>query len=367
MRRSHNWILRTIGFVLVILLVDAFSLQLGLKYWMPRRNGRTLNVYVYQRHRIQVDVLMVGSSRILRALTPSIVEDELSTALGRPVTAYSVGQLGTRVFANSLVLKDVLASNGVPRIVLFEVSVGALHANRGDVSDGLRYYASLGDLMRSSRWIRSPRCAVAATAGSFRSFSNLFLYGHHLLFPHGLSRGLERILQRKGGVYGAGEPTGGCLSDMTSAARQKKIKYLRLQRRSWEMRTGEIGGAAEQAFLRVCRQARESGAQLVIVNPPVTPLLREQGYPEPLRREYARYLTHAAATERFEYRDLDAEITNLTEDDFMDFGHVNAAGSRKVSAYTARAVLLPLLRTGSSRRAEGRSRNSEEKPLATPH
>jgi hypothetical protein len=344
MRRSHNWILRIIGFVGVILLVNALSYQLGLKYWMPRANGRTLNVYVYQRHGIQTDVLIVGSSRILRALTPLVVEDELSGALGRPVTAYNVGQLGTRVIANSLVLKDVLASNAAPRIVVFEVSVGALHSNRGDLQDGLRYYASLGDLVGSSHWwITSPGCAAAAAAGSFRGFSNLFLYGHHLLFPHGLNRGLEKILKRKGGVYGAGEPPGGRLSEMTYAARQNKFRLLLSHRRFWETQTGEIGGVPEQAFLRVCRLVRESGAKLVVLNPPLTREFREQGYPEFLKREYARYLMQAAGTEGFEYRDLDAEVTDLTENDFLDFGHLNEAGSRKVSTYTAREVLLPIL------------------------
>ena len=344
MRQSHQWIQRIIGFVVLIVLVNALSLQLGLKYWMPRANGRTLNVYVYQRQEIQTDVLIVGSSRILRALTPSIVEDELSGALSRPFTAYNVGQLGTRVIANSLVMKDVLASNSAPRIVIFEVSVGALHSKRGDLQDGLRYYASLGDLVRSTRWwITSPGCGAAAAAGSFRGFSNLFLYGHHLLFPHGLNRGLEKILQREGGVYGAGEPPGGRLSDLTLAARQKKIRNLQSQKRFWETQTGEIGGPPEKAFRRVCRLVHESGAKLVVLNPPLTQEFREQVYPEFLRREYARYLTQAAGSEGFEYRDLDAEVTDLTEDDFLDFGHLNEVGSRKVSAYTAREVLLPLL------------------------
>jgi len=344
MRQSHKWIQRIIGFVVLIVLVNALSLQLGLKYWMPRANGRTLNVYVYQRQEIQTDVLIVGSSRILRALTPSIVEDELSGALSRPFTAYNVGQFGTRVIANSLVMKDVLASNPAPRIVVFEVSVGALHSNRGDLQDGLRYYASPGDLVRSTRWwITSPGCAAAAAAGSFRGFSNLFFYGHHLPFPHGLNRGLEKIQQRGGGVYGAGEPTGGRLSDLTLAARQKKIRNLQSQRRFWETQTGEIGGPPEQAFRRVCRLVHESGAKLVVLNPPLTQEFREQVYPEILRREYARYLTQAAGSEGFEYRDLDAEVTHLSEDDFLDFGHLNEVGSRKVSAYTAREVLLPLL------------------------
>ena len=345
MRQSHKWIQRIIGFVVVILLVNALSLQLGLKYWMPRANGRTLNVYVYQQHGIQTDVLIGGSSRILRALTSLVVEDELSGALGRPVTAYNVGQLGTRVIANSLVLRDVLASNAAPRIVVFEVSVGALHSNRGDLQDGLRYYASLGDLVGSTHWwITSPGCAAASAAGVFRGFSNLFFYGHHLLFPHGLNRGLEKILKRGGGVYGAGEPPGGRLSDLTFAARQKKIRDLLSHRRFWETQTGEIGGAPEQAFLRVCRLVRESGAKLVVLNPPLTREFREQGYPEFLRRDYAQYLNQAAGAEDFEYRDLDAEVTDLTEDDFLDFGHLNEVGSRKVSTYTAREVLLPLLK-----------------------
>jgi hypothetical protein len=89
---------------------------------------------------------------------------------------------------------------------------------------------------------------------------------------------------------------------------------------------------------------RESGTKLVVLNPPLTREFRERGYPKNLRREYPRYLTQAAGAEDFEYRDLDVEVTDLTEDDFLDFGHLNEVGSRKVSTYTAREVLLRLLK-----------------------
>jgi len=343
MERVTHWIMMALGFVLVVVLADVVSIGLGLKYWMPRSNGRTLNAYVYQRQRVRTDVLFVGSSRILRAATPRVVETELREVLGRRVTAYNVGQLGTRLFANDLLLKDLLTTNPAPEVVVVEVSVGALAPNLVDVSDGLRYYASLTDILRSARWIRNPRCAAAAAGGAFRGFANIGLYGHHLLFAHGLARGLDRIRARRGGVYGEGAPPGGRLSQIRPELRRKKLAFVRLRRRSWENLSIRIGGAQERALLDICRRVRDTGARLVVINPPVSRELREEGYPKSLRTEYDRYLRTMARVRGFVYRNLDAEITDLTGEELLDFGHLNETGSRRVSRYIARRVLAPLL------------------------
>jgi len=335
--------MRVAGFLALIVLADLCSLSLGLKYWMPRRNGKTLNVFVYQQRHVAADVLFVGSSRMLRAATPQVVAAELDKALGRRCVVFNVGQLGTRLFANALLLRDILASNLAPDVVVVEVSVGALDPNHGDVADGLMYYSSLTDILRSVKWIRSPKCAASAAAGAFRGFANLVLYGHHILFPHGLARGLDRIFARGGGVYGPDAPDGGALRLLPPEKRREKLAFIRSQGRFWTRHPVRFGGAALASFDAIRREVANAGARLVVVNPPVTRTLREEGYPSSLRTAYERYLRQRASAEGFVYRNLDTEITDLTDDDFMDFGHVNAAGSRKVSRYLARRVLAPLL------------------------
>ena len=202
MRLSKPRALRFVGFLALVTLVGGISQALGLKYWMPRSNNRSLNVYLYQREGIEPDVLIVGSSKILRGLVPAVIDAELTEELGREVSTYTVAQLGAGCFTNSIVLRDVLTSNRPPKVVVFEVSPGALNANHNKVADGLRYYASIPDLIQAAPWLTDGERLGGAASGCFRGFANLALFAHHLAFPHGLTDGLERLLLWRGRMYG---------------------------------------------------------------------------------------------------------------------------------------------------------------------
>jgi hypothetical protein len=341
---SRAWALRIVGFLLVIVMADLVATRLRLKYWLPRTNDRSLNVYLYQRDRVRPDVLFVGSSKTLRGIVPSIIEKELGAALGRPVSAFNVAQLGTSAFGNSLVLRDLVDSNGSPGVVVLELSPAALNANHGGIPDSLRYYCSSRDLLRSLGWLSSIQRLTAAAGGSFRGISNLALYLHHSIFPHGMIAGLETLVERRGREFPdpAGPDTS--LSELPEESWRKLLQRLRRHHRPRLVDRYRIGGAPEAGFRAIRRLTGDRGIPLVVYNPPVTRAYRRAILPAAVRREFADYITSAAAADGFLYLDLDGGAPRLSQRDFIDLGHLNDDGATKLSRHMARSVLAPLMR-----------------------
>ncbi len=343
MQLSKQWALRIAGFLGLVTVVGGLSQAIGLKYWMPRSNDRSLNVYLYQREKIAPDVLIVGSSKILRGLVPALIDAELTKGLGREVSTYTVGQLGAGCFTNSIVLRDVLASNRPPKVVVYEVSPGALNANHNKVPDALRYYASIPDLIRATPWLTDGERMSGAASGYFRGFANLALYGHHLAFPHGLTARLERLLLWRGRMYGITTDTPERLSSLSPRQRKRMIRLTGRLSRILHMDRYRIGGAPEAGFHHSCGLARSIGFRLVVINPPVTDDYRSLVFPEAITAEYLRFMAEAERSEEFDFYNLDRGIPRLTDADFLDLGHLNSDGARKFSRHVAAEILLPIL------------------------
>jgi hypothetical protein len=335
--------MRIAGFLTVVAAVGGLSEALGLKYWMPRINDRSLNIYLYQREEIDPDVLIVGSSKILRGLIPTLLDAELTDGLGREVSTYTVGQLGAGCFESSMVLRDVVESNRPPKVVIFEVSPGALSADHHNLPDALRYYASIPDLIRATPWLTDGKRMRGAASGFFRGFANIALYAHHTAFPHGLTAGLERLLRWRGRIFGIPNQTPDRVSSLPPEQRRELAGGVALLARRLHMDRYRIGGPSEAGFHRCCRLARSLGIRLVVINPPVTDDYRRLMFSRAVTDEYLRFMMEAERTEGFEFFDLDRGNPELTDEDFLDLGHLNADGSQKFSRYMAREILLPIM------------------------
>ena len=327
----------------MVTAVGGLSQIVGLKYWMPRINDRSLNVYLYQREKIEPDILIVGSSRILRGLIPELIDTELADGLGRRTTTYTVGQLSANCYTNSMVLRDVLASNRPPEVVIFEASPGALTANHNRVPDALKYYASIPDLVRATPWLTNGDRMSGAASGYFRGFANFALYAHHLAFPHGLTAGLERLLLWRGRMYGITTDSPDRLTSLPPQKRRRMIDRITRLSRKLHMDRYRIGGAPEAGFYRSCRLTQRYGIRLVVINPPVTDDYRRLMFSDALTDEYLRFMAEAERSEGFLFYDLDRGVPELTDADFMDLGHLNSDGSRTLSRYVAREILLPIM------------------------
>ena len=346
MRPSYRWMLRIAGFLVMVGLADGLAQAFRLKYWMPGVNDRSLNVYVYQKEDVTPDVLIIGTSQILRGLDPELIDRSLTADLGRPTTSYSVCQLGVSCFANSVVFSDVVASNGSPRVVVFGASPSSLNANNGNIPKALRYYCSLSDLMRAVSWMTTGSQWNGAAHGAFRGFANLALYGRHVVLPDQQRWMLNRLAKGRGRIAVSSREPLPRLSDLSAKARREKFYSMRSEVRFRYMSRFCIGGAPEAGLLSSCRLARDRGIRMIIVNPPVTAEYRRLAYPPQVALEYSRFIEEVITSEHVDFVDLDRGVVQLTEDDFMDFSHLNAVGAAKLSRYVATEVLAPILRSG---------------------
>ncbi len=329
---SIRWLLRCGGFLGLVLLAQFAARWLGLGYWQPFINNQALKIYVYQRDGLVPDVLFLGTSKVNRAVIPAVVQAE-------PATAFCLGQRGVSAETQAIVLRDVLESNRGPELVVLEVTPGMLNANHGGFPDVLRHYASTGDLVRALPRLRTAARWLAAGQGLFRGMTSLYLRSWCVLFRGGQEGQLASIRRLRGAHYGPALPEElQSLEGMEAEERLDLLQGMRSRGRSMFMPQYEIGGAAAEGLEEIIRLTRNRGIDLALFNPPVTPVYRRALYrPE----EYARFLEYVqriALREGIPFLDLDDGRPGLTDADFYDYGHLNAAGAMKASRCLAREL-----------------------------
>ncbi len=343
MTSTRTWLLRIAGFLLVIVLSDVGSRWLRISYWTPFANDRALAIHVYQRQRVPADILFLGTSKINTAVIPAVIESELAEKLGRPVTAFCLGQPGTSTFTSWQVLRDVVASNGSPRVVVLELSPASLNANHGHIPRDLRSYCSLGDLIEATPWIDSWQRLVAASGGAFRGLSTCTLFATRTLYWDSVQPRIEKLARKHGAQFGPRQRQQRRLSDLTDEQQQQLVLGAVAWGRHEYMDRYEIGGAPEAAFRSICRLTRDRGIPLVVLDPPVADRYgRRIATPEE-SREFQSYLDHVAKTCAFESVELDPASLGLSDADFLDLTHLNWDGAATVSRHLVRTGLLRLL------------------------
>jgi hypothetical protein len=343
MTSTRTWLLRIAGFLLVIVLSDVGSRWLRISYWTPFANDRALAIHVYQRQRVPADILFLGTSKINTAVIPAVIESELSERLGRPVTAFCLGQPGTSAFTSWQVLRDVVASNGSPAVVVLELSPASLNANHGHVPRDLRSYCSLGDLVEAAPWIDSGKRLVAASGGAFRGLSTCTLFATRALYWDSVQPRIEKLARKRGAQFGPRRWQQRRLSDLTEEQQQELMRDALPWGRHEYMDQYEIGGAPEAAFRSICRLTRDRGIPLVVLDPPVADRYGRRIATPGESSEFRSYLDRAAQTCSFERIELDPASLGLTDADFLDLTHLNWDGAATLSRHLARTVLPGLL------------------------
>lgn len=353
MASTRTWLLRIVGFLLVIVLSDAASNWLRISHWTPSADDRELAIYVYQRQRVAADILFLGTSKINAAVIPAVIESELSASLGRPVTTFCLGQPGTSAFTSWQVLRDVVSSNGSPSVVVLELSPASLNANHGHIPRDLSSYCSLLDLAGAARWIDSRERLVAASGGAFRGLTTCALSATRVFYWESARPRVEELARKRGAQFGPRRRHQQRLSDLTEEQQQQLMRDALPWGRHEYMDRYEIGGAPEAAFRSICRLTRDRGIPLVVLDPPVADRYgRRIATPHELR-EFRSYLDRAAQSWSFERVELDPAALGLTDADFLNLTHLNWDGAATLSRHLARTVLPGLIEAGRDDHSTG--------------
>lgn len=314
-------LLRVVGWVVVMaLLANPLADLLGIKYCQSLDQVARIDGYL--RLAATAGVLFLGSSRTHADVIPADVEASLAAA-GVETTAYDLGQPGTTVVASVIVLRDALRRRGTPpRIVVLEVSPGALNANNQMLELTLTRYASLPDTLRA---LANPTLARWALAGTLRGYANLVL----AVYRGPAAEPGDAPARRQGARYAPGDGDGPCDSvvDWTPQGRAKSLAYLRDDQSERALADYRITGLPVAALDEAVGITRRRGARLVLLRYPVHEAYRAvYGHGED--REFEAFIEAYARRHQLRYLDLSRE---MTETSFADHSHLNACGARRLS------------------------------------
>ena len=356
MKRRWRWGLRVAGFLLVLWTADVASRSLRFAFWTPFENDPGLNVYVYQRERLGADVLLLGTSKIKAAVIPAVLERQLAADTGHHYSVFSLGQPGSSTFTSWLVLRQVIASNGCPRLVVLELSPATLNAHHGNIPRALRYSAALPDLVRSARWVTSWDRFLGAAGGTFRGVTSGMLFATRGLYWNRVQPALTAATRKRGAQYALRSRRQQLrrLSDLDDDELQQHLNDAAGWGRSQYLDRFAIGGAPEWAFRSIRRLAAERGVRLVIVDPPVAVRYQRQIYPGDEQQRFREYLDRAAAVGELVVADRDAASLGFTDADFVNLTHLHPDGAVRYSRWLSRDVLAPLLAPPASE-SDGRA------------
>lgn len=324
---------------------------LGIAYWTPFDNPTALRIFAYQHEMPRADILFVGTSKIRAAVMPAMIERALSSALGRDICTYCLGQNGGTTYTSWLVLDDMVATHGPPELIVLEVSPGTLNANNRRVARDLRYFSSIGEILGAARWINTSERLKAAAGGCFRGPKNLLLFGMRWLYPGEFDLELERYKRRKGAEFpGQIPPRFGKLTDLDAERRNARLKKGIAFARERYMERYTVGGAPEAGLRAIFGLARTHGIPIVLFDPPV---VSDYGEAVSTPEEIAQYrgaLDRVLADMQAPAIEADLSGLELKEEDFQDLTHLNPVGAGKASRLLVESVLVPVMseqKTGS--------------------
>ncbi len=315
--------LRVVGWVAVLAAVaNPLADRLGVKYCQP--GNQLFRVHEYLQLARGADVLFLGSSRTYRGIIP-VELDAAMEAVGATGMAYDLGQPGTTVVASVILLRDLLmVAEPPPRIVVLEVSPGALNGNSRRLEQTLVRYSSPRDVVRA---VTTGTQIRSALAGMLRGYGSLALATYRMVSVRDVP--VSASVRRRGAGYGPAEANGACrsVSDWTASDRASYLRYLLTEYREKSLADYEVSGLPVAAVEEAVGLARRCGVRLVLLRYPAHPGYR-------MVFEHGEEQTYEAFIRGFARRHglLYIELTEaIPEHEFADYLHLNACGARHFS------------------------------------
>jgi len=323
-----------VGAVLALVFISHVVVELaGWRLLQPAADESLRVVEAFRQRGEPVDVALLGSSRMRRAVTVMVLEEELAATTGREVTAFNFGLQAGTVPAFHIVARDVLRDRLAPRLLVVGLGVRALNGNNPRYVRTIRHMVAPLDLLGplGPRLTEPPELGAALLA--------LFRAPGTLMQAWRLGGEVEgevaALLARGGSMY---EPA----VDSPPADRDRVLRELseRTQKRARRTREKllvdfDVEGRSRWALEQLFELARLRGIEVVVVNLPVTAPFAAAAYQD---EQYEQYLTVIRSVCSDAYVPwLDANSPELRPARFMfhDGDHLNAAGATSFSRWLA--------------------------------
>ena len=320
------------------------------------------------------DVLVIGSSRAMRGVDPTTLEQTLATQGYSGMRVFNFGVNGATVQVVDLIVRRLLASEKQPKMILFADGLRAFNNGRADAtfnaiasSPGFRKLPEIATESAPSptQAFTKPLETLARTnitvSDRYQTFNDQLLQQVGQLSTVWQQRDKVQTLLKRGFASGfAQTPSSEADPESTIAQDGQGLididgflpisnrfnpvtyyqKYARVAGDSdADYANFSLDGVQTQALRSLSQYAKSQDIPLVVVNLPLT-----ENYLDPYRRdreqEFQQYLLRLSGELGFTYRDL-LENWKNTPDYFSDPSHLNRYGAYAVSAHLAKDPLIP--------------------------
>jgi hypothetical protein len=331
--RRSKLVLTLLFCVAIAAFGNASANLAGIKYYLPREGMRSVNAFALQQSGEHPDVLSLGSSYSIRGINALHLSELLRDQGIERSNSYNAAQQAGRAVQNTSLLRDLLASNGCPSVVIFEVSPGSINRG-GPWMERLDEYASLHDLPIVATDLLNVDVRDPYLASTLRG--QLRWIDRFARQPQ--ETRLRESLERHGGRWST--PPAHRVPAAGPANRRIERNQRIFRRRAW--RDFELAGAPVNALQQAVRISRDCGAEILLLRMP-TLLWGDRRDIDAYDAPFLEFMDDFVATN-------DVTFVNLTNDDlgleprhYEDPGHLNYFGAEILTTYLAQEVLPPML------------------------
>jgi len=110
------------------------------------------------------------------------VETELEKLSGKNFSVFNLGQVGTHIYTNYIILRDIIRFDKIPRVAFIEVSIAGMNSNSIQKELALKYYCSQSDILRMVPHTNNIDEIYASLFGLFRNLENVVNIPDKFLF-----------------------------------------------------------------------------------------------------------------------------------------------------------------------------------------
>jgi hypothetical protein len=355
--RSKTRVASVVITIAGLLLISHLLVECNdLRFYQPAADASVRALEDFRAQRPRVDVVVIGSSRVRRAVTTRVLEETAGSLIGRPVSAYNLGLQAGTMPAFYILVRDLLAEPRAPHLILLCLGTRSMNSNSPRYPRTLRHLAAPTDLLGplGPRITRGNEL-LAVPVALLRAPATLIQLARELTSPGPLE---PELRARRGAMYEPSQPPVHLPvsdADLTTWLTPTKISR---QRDALEELTGkraklaherllmdyQVEGHAQWALEQTIALAGVRHIDLVVVNLPVTARFAELAY---RRGEYQTY--RAAVSALCAGRGIpfvDAAVPSVRPHHllFADGDHLSALGADGFTRWLAEQIVAPRLK-----------------------
>lgn len=358
---SPNVISRCVQLVaatLAVLVASHVGIEAaGLRFFQPEASESIATLDAFRLEPQQVDVVLLGSSRLRRAAVVPVIENVLARTTGQSVRAFNLSQQAGETTAYYVIVRDLLRDERVPRLLVLGLGAYSLNAHGARRAHALEHLASpvdwLGPLGPS--WRRGDEVERTVSA-AFRAPGTLLQLWRRRTPSYRATVG--PILERGGSLFAPLEPVNALpdadtalrrlsvatASDAVHTRRARAVAHRARGVRQKLLRSYDPEGPERWALEALLDVAAERDLTVLVLDMPVGRAFGARAYLQGEYEAYRKVVRDVCAHRGVRLVDLNQGSWRPADVHFSDGDHLTAEAAQLYSVALAERVLAPELR-----------------------